>query len=113
MRCSFCGRENPDSELFCEGCGKRLPPPSAEAYETMYRAQEASWRSRRRRDAALALSWGLIIGLGTLAFAPLLESGDDASYRMLVALGKQAWWLIGLLWGGVVWGLRRGFSSER
>jgi hypothetical protein len=113
MKCPRCGHENVEGELFCAGCQQRLPRLSTEAYEAMYQTQDARWRTRRRRDVVHALAWGLALGLGTLAIAFLMESFDDPSFRGMIATGKQIWWLVGLLWGWVVWGLRRASSTER
>ncbi len=113
MRCPRCGHENPEGELFCAGCLQRLPKPSASDYEAMYREQDRKWRARKRRDAAYAVVWGLVAGLGSLGLANLIATWGEPGDLWLVGAGRQAWWFIGLFWGTVIWGLRRTSSRER
>jgi hypothetical protein len=113
MRCPHCGHDNPVGELFCDNCRRTLPRPTAGELDATYRAQDSARRKRLRRDATHAVVWGLVAGLGSLALANLIATWGEPGDLWMVAAGRQAWWLIGLFWGTVIWGLRRGFSTER
>ncbi len=111
MRCPHCGHGNPDGEIFCDYCRLRLPHPSAEDYQAMYRAQDSAWRARRWRDTIIAVVWGVAVGLALNALAISLDGhGGDPE---LVAMGERFWWLAGMAWGFAIWWFRRMASPER
>ena len=54
MKCSKCGYENEDSNIFCEYCGKRLKNPEEEHASEEQAAQEAGTKESVPQEAEIA-----------------------------------------------------------
>ena len=100
VACPRCGAPTSADEATCGGCGRATRPvrPTTAA---QIAALSAAAEQRRRRDLALALVAGVVLGVGILLLAQSLERS------MLQLMGLRLWWLAGLFWGVLVYVGRR------
>jgi zinc ribbon protein len=102
VHCPHCDADNPTGELFCQRCGRRLPRPTRSAFSAWEEALSRDRQRRARNDLLLGAGFGTVMALLTLLLSDAAPAGS-----VIGNAAREQWWLFGILWGVVLWVLRR------